>query len=174
MALVAGQVQLPQDLGSIFSGIGTNAYNNINNNYNQARQQSASDASALGRSAPGSYNTQRLGTTQGLDIGNLESGMGSALGNAGYQNQIAQRNYGQQRQLADIIGAASAPSTLQEIFQGIGGGAKAITPWLGMMGGPSSSVPGSQYANTPNSLSLMPTDYSGFENYGFPGYGGGF
>jgi hypothetical protein len=175
MPLTAGQVTLPRDLSDVFGGIGTGAYNQIGQNYGGALAKSAGDASAQGfAGGPTDYTKQRLAATQGLDIGNLEAGLGSGLGNAAYKNQLGQRDYTQQSQLANIIGGAMAPSTLQEIFQGIGGGAKALTPWLGMMGGSSNKIPGMAYANTPSPLSVMPTDPSGFENYGYGGYGGGF
>jgi len=135
MPLVAGDVKLPPDLSSVFSGIGTNAYNKIGQNYGAAGSRMTFDPSTGG---PGSgttdYQRQRLAATQGLDIGNLEAGVGSQLGQTAYSNQLSQRDYEQQKYLTDLIGDAAAPSELQQIFSGIGGGARAATPWLALRG----------------------------------------
>lgn len=140
MTLLASDVALPPDLLSSLSGFGSNAYNAINNNYNAASQKQAQDQSVKGYASPGgnSYGAERLAATKGLDIGNLEAGLGGGLGNTAYTNAIQQRNFGQQKQIADLIGGAMAPTTLQQIFAGIGGGAGAgmsLLPFLGMMGG---------------------------------------
>lgn len=170
MVMTAGQVNLPPDLSSIFSGIGTKAYNQIGQNYGGALSKAAGDASAQGfAGGPTDYTKQRLATTQGLDVGNLEAGLGGGLGNAAYKDTLAQRDYGQQKQLTDIIGNAMAPTTLQEIFAGIGGGGQAagqMLPLMGMFGGggntPMPSGGGSSWdVMNPGKLDL-----------GYPGFGG--
>lgn len=140
MALLASGVQLPPDLASTFSGIGTNAYNRIGQNYAKAGTMPTFDPSLGGGTGVTDYQKQRLAATQGLDIGNLEAGLGGELGNTGYQNTLAQRDFNQQKMIADLIGEAAAPSTLQEIFAGIGGGARAATPWAAFMRGRGSST----------------------------------
>lgn len=137
MALTAGQVILPQDLSNVFSGVGTKAYKNIGINYNNAMGKATQDASAQGfGGGPLDYTKERLGSQEGLDIGGLETGLGSGLGETGYKEALNLRNFNQQKQLADIIGDAAAPSMLQQIFSGIGGGSKAVgqtLPFLQML-----------------------------------------
>lgn len=129
MALVASGVGISPDLSGALSSFGGNPqYNQINANYAQAKKQAENTNAVNGLPPPGpnSYSTQRLNTQQGLDTGNLEASIGAGLGNTAYQNQLAQRDYGQQEAIANQVGAAAAPATLQEIFSGIGAGTKAV------------------------------------------------
>ena len=135
MALLAGGVNLPPDLAQTLSTIGNKAYGQIGANYKQAGQQQANDASVRGLPPPDStsYGTERLGTTQGLDVGNLDATLGSGLGNTAYNNTLQERDFNQQKYLTDLIGNAAAPTTLEEVLSGIGGGAKAglnLLPFL--------------------------------------------
>lgn len=134
MPLLASDVKLPNDLGSVFSGIGTNASNNISNNYNLARQKAASDATAQGFRGPLDYTTQRLGTTQGLDIGNLSSGLAGGLGDTAYKDTLSQRDYNQKMQLAEEAARLNKPSLLEQVFSGIGAVGKPIATYAGMGG----------------------------------------
>ena len=147
MSLVASGVGLPPDLAQTLSTIGTAASGQIGANYKQAGQQQANDAAIRGLPPPnaGSYGTQRLGQTQALDQGNLNATLGAGLGNTAYNNTLQQRDFGQSEQIADEIGNALRPNTLEQIMAGIGGGTKAagqITPFLGMLGGSGGMPPG--------------------------------
>lgn len=174
MSLLASDVKLPPDLASTFSGIGTNAYNQIGQNYGGAMAKAGSDNSARGLpGGAGSYATQRLGAQEGLDTGNLEAGLGGDLGNTAYKNALDQRNFQQQSQLANIIGAAGAPSLLQEVFKGFGSVGTPLAMMAGMKGGGGPGLDPTA-SSTAAPMSLMETDPSGFENYGWPGYGGSF
>jgi hypothetical protein len=129
MALVASGVGLSPDLAQTLQGIGTSGYNQINQNYTQARQRAANTnaVNGLPPTGPSSYSTQRLNAQQGLDQGNLNASLGQGLGSTAYQNQLQLRDFGQQSQIANEVGAAAAPAALQQIFAGIGTGANAIT-----------------------------------------------
>lgn len=167
MPLTASGVKLPGgDLGDVFSGIGTQAYNNINNNYNVARQKAAGDAPAQGFRGPLDYTTQRLGTTQGLDVGNLESGMGGQLGQTAYNDTLSQRDYNQKMQLAEEAARLNKPSLLEQVFSGIGAVGKPVATYAGM-GGFSGGGGGEFDANGPTSL-FDPT------RMGYGRYAGGY
>ena len=133
--MTASDVALPQDLSGILGTVGAGRTAGINNIYNQAKQRQTAENAALGR-RPGanSYGPQRLGVQQGIDQGNLEASLGGILGNTGYQNTLAERDYGQQRQLAEEAAALNKPSLLDEIFQGIGAVGKTGATYYGMKG----------------------------------------
>lgn len=124
MALYASDVKINPTLAGSISGSGSpgyNAYNAINSNYGAARKKLIDDATTRGVSAgPGSYADQRLTTTQGLDTGNLEAALGGGLGNTAYQDTLAQREYGQNTQLANEVGRLNKPDLLQQILSGVG------------------------------------------------------
>lgn len=128
MALYASGVQIPTDLSGIISGPGSpgyNAYNTIGSNYAAAKNKLMGDAAARGMNpagvvSPDSYGGQRMAAVQGLDVGNLESALGGGLGNTAYQNTLAQRDFGQQSQLAQEIARLNKPDLLQQILGGIG------------------------------------------------------
>lgn len=160
MALYAGNVNIDPTLSGALSGAngpGTNAYNKIKQNYGQAQGQFGADAAARGMSAsaavgPGSYAGDQFATKQGLDVGNLESALGGGLGKTAYQNTLAQRDFGQNEQLAEQAGALNKPDLLQEILGGIGGVGKTAATYYGMKKGggsgnmaPPPSGPGSSW-----------------------------
>ena len=153
MSLVASGVGLPPDLAATLSTIGTGASGQIGANYKTASQQQANDAAIRGLPPPnaGSYGTQRLGQTQALDQGNLNATLGAGLGNTAYNNTLQQRDFGQSEQIANEIGNALRPNTLEQIMAGIGGGTKAagqISPFLGMMTQPGQQPGGSGVASS--------------------------
>jgi hypothetical protein len=128
MALYASGVAIPQSLSATLggaNGAGTNAYNKINQNYGTAKSQFASDAQARGMNgtaavSPNSYGGSQFSTKQGLDVGNLESALGGGLGDTAYQDTLAQRDFGQQQQLAEETAALNKPDLLQQILGGVG------------------------------------------------------
>lgn len=137
--ITAKNTTISPDLAATMGTIGTTAYNNIGSNYAGAKTKLANDAAARGMSAtravaPNSYAGQRLGTTQGLDVGNLESSIGGQIGSTAYQNALQNRDYQQQSSLAQQIADLNRPSKLQQIFQGIGAVGKPVATYAGMAG----------------------------------------
>lgn len=170
MSLVAGDVGLSPDLASSLGQIGTARSKTIRGNYGTAAGQAGSDASARGMSGAGDYNTNRLNATQGLDEGNLESVLGGVLGNSSYQDKLAQRDYGQQMQLANEVGSTAGLSSLEQVLGGVGAATKtgaAISPFVR-----GNSTPPPQASNT-GPLSMYPSgdpysyggSYSGYGSY---------
>src|SRR4029077_8895635 len=97
----------------------------INSNYNKAKSQFGADASARGMNgvaaaAPGRYVRDQFATKQGLDVGNLESALGGGIGNTAYGNQLQQREFGQNVDLANLVGSLNKPDTLESILGGLG------------------------------------------------------
>lgn len=142
MPLYASDVKIPADLSGAISGVGSpgyNAYNQINSNYGAARKKLKTDTSVRGMAGdptanPNSYESQRLAATQGLDIGSLESALGGGLGDTAYKNRLGEREYDQNTQLADEIGALNKPDLLQQIFGGIGAVGGPIATYYGLRG----------------------------------------
>lgn len=160
--LYATDVKIPPDLGASLKGIGTNAYNSIGSNYDAARKKLSDEASARGMkgsaiTAPGSYSGQRFGASQGLDVGNLESALGGGLANTGYQDTLAQRDYEQNRQLAEEAGSLNKPDLLQQILGGIGSVGGTVGGIYGAFG-KNKSKP----ITTPTAASMAPPSYYDF------------
>lgn len=163
--LMASDVQIPTSLSSQLGGIGTNAYNTIGASYNTAKKQIGQGASAFGgnttkATGPASYAGQQFGTQQGLATGNLEAALGSGLGNTSYQNQLQQRDFGQNEQLAEQAAALNKPDMLSQILSGLGGVGKTVGAYYGATkgagGGGGSGGVGSTTGSLPPNLSLYP------------------
>lgn len=170
--LTAKNTNISPDLKATLGGIGTDAYNTIGSNYGAAGDQMAKEAAVRGQPPPsaGSYGTQRLAATKALDTGNLESAIGGQMGSTAYNNALKNREYGQNLTLADQIAALNRPSTLQQIFQGIGSVGKPLATYAGMGGfsrggGGSPSAPGPAFPQGDTSMN-MPFNY--------PMYRGGY
>lgn len=174
MALVAGDVKIDPTLTQALGTIGQNAKNQVGSIYNQARARYAADNRGFGspsaRLSPGSYGADRFATTQGLSEGNLEAGMGEMEGSTAYNDRLLQRDYDQQRQLAEATADALKPSLLSQIFSGIGGAADAGGRGMALYNMLPRNNMNPRFANTPSTLSINPTDNYGFENYGLPAY----
>lgn len=135
MALFAGDVTIPNDLTQTMSGIGTNATNAIKSNYSRLKGRQQAESTVRGMPVNGnSYAPERMGVQQGLDIGALGSSLSGSLGDTAYKDTLAQREYGQNLDLADQIASLNKPSTLQEIFSGIGSVGKTGAAYYGMKG----------------------------------------
>lgn len=135
MTMFAGGVSMPKDLTDALAGVGAGGTAGINNIYSQAKQRQMQEGQVLGRRGnANSYGSQRLGVQQGLDQGNLEANIGGILGDTGYKNKLAEREYEQNRQLAEEAGRLNKPSLLQQIMQGIGSVGKPVATYYGMGG----------------------------------------
>lgn len=137
MPMYASDVKIAPDLSSAIGGIGKNAYGAINSNYDAAKQKMLQDANARGMApgGPNSYGSQRMATSQGLDVGGLESAIGGGLGDTSYKDKLAQREFEQNKSLAEEAASLNKPGLLEQILGGIGqvGGpmAQAYGAWGG-------------------------------------------
>lgn len=150
--MFAGGVKMPQDLTDALSGIGAGGTAGINNIYSQAKQRQAQEGALKVPGNANSYGPQRMGVQQGLDQGGLEAALGGVLGDTGYKDTLQEREFGQNKQLAEETAALNKPSLLQEILQGIGGVGKTAGTYYGMKG--------------MNSGGQLPAQYQGGPDYG--------
>lgn len=155
--LYAKDIKIDPTLMGALSGHGspgTNAYNAIGANYDKARSQFGTDAKARGlrgstAAGPGSYAGGRFDTAQNLDIGALEAALAGGLGNASYENQLQEREFNQNSELAREAAELNKPGLFEEILAGLGGAGKTAGTYYGMRG--MSGGGGPQYPN-PNNL----------------------
>lgn len=174
MALYASGVQIPADLSGALSGQGSPGYNasaTIGANYANAKNKLARGASTMGMNGPAatgpnSYGGNQLTMAQSRDTGNLEAALGSGLGTTAYNNQLQQREFGQNEQLAEETAALNKPDMLQQILGGIGsvGGTAA-----GIYGafGKNASPPPSYGPGGPTGGNLSLLQGYGGSRYGF-------
>lgn len=122
----ASGINLNPTLADTFGQIGTKQQGNIGNVYGNMRTQLAGNKSGSGVTgiAPGSYADQRLTTGQSLADQNLSAGLGSVLGNEGYQSWKNKRDFNQNMALAKYTGALNKPSLLEQALSGLSGGAQ--------------------------------------------------
>jgi len=132
--LYASGVAVPQDLSAALSGIASQGTQGISDIYGRARQRQTQEGAVLGRPAgSNSYGSQRLAQTQPLAQGGLEASFGGQLGNTGYQNTLQQREFNQNKQLADAYAQAMRPDLLMQVLSGLGAGAGAAGQYAGLI-----------------------------------------
>jgi hypothetical protein len=167
MALVASGVGLPPDLAQTLSTIGSGASGQIAQNYGTANRQNNQNRTIAGLGGPSSYGTQQMETQEPLAQGNLEATLAGGLGNTAYNNQIQQRNFNQSMDVANQVGNALRPNSLEQIMSGIGGGANAamqIYPFMSMFQGGGNPPPLTGGGSSYNIMQPGPLDlgYGGF------------
>lgn len=142
--LYASGVGIPSNLDVSLRGIGKAGAQGIQDAYAPlaARQQAEAGVRGL-RPGTNSYGPQRLGVQQGLDTSSMQAAFNNQLGDTAYKNQLAERDYGQQRQLAEETASLNKPSILEQILSGIGSAGKVAGTYYGMKG---KSAPGAGYA----------------------------
>lgn len=170
MALFASDVKISPTLGEAFTGIGQNTQGAIGNTYNAAKKRYAADDRGLRPGgpdlSPNSYAGQRFATTQGLSSGSAASSLGGLAGDTAYKDTLAQRDYDQQRQIAEAAAEAARPSLLDQIMQGIGSGASAGLQGAAIYKQFARPNMDPRYATAPDSLSLATPR----NRYGLGGY----
>lgn len=90
--------------------------------YNQARKRAVSREAASGRLMSGvsDYPLTDLDTQRGSALSGIQSNLTDSLAGIPGEDWLNQKNYQRSYQLADLIGRMNKPSTLDQIFQGIG------------------------------------------------------
>jgi hypothetical protein len=179
MSLYASGVTIPADLSGAISGVGSPGYNAagaIGNAFSASKNKLAQGASARGMNGaaitgPNSYAGNQAAVGQNLATGNLESALGQGLGNTAYQNTLAQRDFGQNEQLANETAALNKPGLLEQILSGVGnvgGTAARIYGAYGKNAGGGNSGAGTS-GELPPSLSYIPggSAYNYYMNGGF-------
>lgn len=108
---------------------------NIQNQFSKKRRQAVSQQAKLGRLGSGVAN-YTLGDIDAGEIGALGDvygGLSEALGQIPSEDYYSGRDFERNRALARRIGELQKPSTLEEVFGGIGTGlqvAGSVAPFL--------------------------------------------
>lgn len=104
-------------------------------------------ASMAGRGvAQSDYIPQEIGRASAMESRGIEDALLGALGGASYDEAKKQREHEQNLALAEEIGALSAPTLLQEILGGLGGGAKTGFQFSQLYDALNKNKPGMEYA----------------------------
>jgi hypothetical protein len=166
MAILPSDISLPKDLTSILGQIGTPQQAKITDIYGRMRKQASADTNlpAWMRVRPGGYTDTTLSKGENISQAGLKSGLEGVLGETGYGDWKAERDYQQNMALAKRIGDLMAPSLLEQVLGGLGGGAQAGGQMYGLFKGfskPSST----QYAETGPMMNYYDPYSSGYARY---------
>lgn len=169
MALMASGVAIPDDLKAALGGYTKKAQGNIGGIYKNLGGNFASDQATLGHtpSGPGNSPDYTLGEGEAASSRGANDALYSALGGTAYKDTLNQREYNQNTELANEVGALNRPSTLEEALTGLGAGSRLAGTGYGLFKKFKPNVP----QGTPNgtdlgsSLSLFDPNASGYGRY---------
>lgn len=123
MPMTADNIQLPADLSQALGTTYAKPKQAIGANYDFLRKR-ASPNYYYGAGL-GDYAKERLGTQEGLDTQGLSNSLYANLGNAGYEDWKAIRDFNQKKQLAQETADVLKPSLFEQIMGGLSGGSRA-------------------------------------------------
>jgi len=94
----------------------TNQINSIDQQYAKQRRKAAAVAGASGRLTSGvqNYTMGDIGANEASDVGNVYSGLASALGQVPITDYTTTQEAQRKRQLAELIASMNKPSTLEQ------------------------------------------------------------
>lgn len=94
----------------------------IQNQFAKKRRQTVSQQAKLGRLGSGVSNYQfgDLAADEAGALGDVESALGSALGQIPITDYATQQDAGRKRQLAELLARLSEPSALEEALSALG------------------------------------------------------
>ncbi len=112
----------PKNLNDVLNQQAQAATAQTNDQYNQARKRTVASEAASGRLMSGvsDYPLTDLDTSQGSALSGIQSQLAQSLGGISSEDWLNRQNYLRQYGLAEQIGNANKPSTLDQVFQGIG------------------------------------------------------
>ena len=125
MAFMAGDVKLIDSLKQPLSGYATAAKGSLQDALGRITARSQAGQQASGR-PQGEYAGQQFEQASMMGQRGIDDTLGGVLGNASYGEAIAAKKFDRDMALAKRIGALNKPSTLSQVFQGIGGAADAV------------------------------------------------
>lgn len=134
MALVPGYN--PQNLQDVLSQSAGAQSANLTDQYNQQRKQAISDQASSGRLMSGvaSYPLTDLQTQYQSGLSGIQGNLAQEEAGIPEEDWLNSQAFGRQQQVANQISSNLAPSTLQEIFQGIGTGTQLAGLGVGLAG----------------------------------------
>lgn len=112
----------PQSLQDVFNQVGASQSANLTDQYTQARKQAVAGEAASGRLTSGvsNYPLTDLDTSYQKGLSDIQTNLAGQEAGIQDDDWLNNQNYLRQYGLADAIGNANRPSTLEEIFAGIG------------------------------------------------------
>lgn len=122
--LAGGDVKLLDPLKAPLSGINKKAQGSLQEALGKIGDRQTQSARASGR-VRGEYAPAELGRAGTMASSSIEDALSGALGNASYDEVRKQKEHEQNLALAREIGDLTAPSVIQQILSGLGGGANA-------------------------------------------------
>lgn len=127
MALVPDQTT-PKTLEDVLGQQAQSQSNNLTDQYTQAKRRAVSSEAANGRLMSGvsDYPLTDLQTNYEQGMSGIQDNLASSLAGIPSEDWMNSQNFGRSYQLAGQIGDLNKPSTLDQVFQGIGAGAGAV------------------------------------------------
>lgn len=112
----------PQNLSDVLGQQATSATANLTDQYQQARKRAVAGEAASGRLMSGvsNYPLTDLDTQYQQGQSGIQDQLATSIAGIGQEDWLNNQDYLRQYGLASKIGSANKPSTLDELFQGIG------------------------------------------------------
>jgi hypothetical protein len=90
--------------------------------YTQAKKRAVAGQAASGRLMSGvsDYPLGDLNAQEGQALSGIQSNLATSLGGIPSEDWLNQKNFQRSYDLANLIGSLNKPSTLDQVFQGIG------------------------------------------------------
>lgn len=155
--LTAGGVKLIDKLKSPLGGYNQQAQGSLQDALGRIGTRQNASAKASGR-VRGEYGQAELNRAGTRASGAIEDTLLGSLGGTSYDEVLKQKEHQRNLMLAKMIGDANAPSALEQVLSGLGGGARAggqfysLYNALGKGGGSYGGTSG----RLPSNLSLIP------------------
>lgn len=112
----------PQNLQDVLAGQAKTASANQNDSYVQQRKKLVADQASSGRLMSGvsNYPLTDLDTGEQQAQSGIQDALATSLAGISQEDWLNNQNYLRSYGLANQVGNANKPSTLDELFQGIG------------------------------------------------------
>lgn len=126
----------PQNLNDVLSQSAGSASANLGQNYVQQRKQAIADQASSGRLMSGvaSYPLTDLQTQYQQGLSGIQNNLAQQEASIPEEDWLNSQAFGRQQQVASQIANNLSPSTLQEIFEGIGTGTQLAGLGVGLAG----------------------------------------
>jgi hypothetical protein len=112
----------PKTLEDVLGQSADTASMGIENAYAKKRRRTIGQEAAKGRLRSGvaNYTMGDVDAAELEDLGGVQSSLAEALGQIPTSDYLDERQFGRQSELAELIARLNKPSTLEEVFGGIG------------------------------------------------------
>lgn len=125
----------PTKLGDLFEQSASSQEQPIRNEFSRLRKRAVAGQAASGRLRSGlaEYPLAELDRGEGEALSSIRGDLAGKLAGFGAKDFFDEQDFNRQKQLAELIGRLNKPSTLEEIFGGIGAGGQFLGG-LGQLG----------------------------------------